>query len=128
MTLALCGFLLRVNDVDDCAFVLDAFFGHNESLLDLGLHKGLLQANFALLDAVLKGSEKHLTLHWHKRRPQTKLLAHAKGIDPGCSTDVRVALGTNMIKVLNLLGCGLGWNVPLLRRVIRIAAHENFDQ
>ena len=33
----------------------------------------------------------------------------------------------NMLKVLNLLGCGLGWNVPLLRRVIKTVANPNFE-
>lgn len=64
---------------------------------------------------------------WHKRKPQTKLLAHAKGVDPDCHADASTAIGTNLLKVLNLLGCGLGWNVALLRRVIKIVANQNFD-
>ena len=42
LTLALCGFLLRMNDVDDCAFILDELFKHNESMLDIAIHPGLL--------------------------------------------------------------------------------------
>ena len=82
---------------------------------------------YTLLDAVLKESEKQLIMPWHKRKPRTKLLAHIKGVDPDCDKDVPTALGINMLKVLNLLGCGLGWNVPLLRRVIKTVANPNFD-
>lgn len=68
---------------------------------------------------------------WHKRKPRTKLAGHVKGVDPDCNkelqVDVPTALGINMLKVLNLLGCSLGWNVPLLRRVIKTVANPNFD-
>jgi hypothetical protein len=45
-TLTLCAYLLRMNDIDDCALVLEEFCGHQERLLDLSIHAGLLQALF----------------------------------------------------------------------------------
>ena len=46
MTLTLCAYLLRMNDIDDCTLVLEEFCGHQERLLDLSIHAGLLQALF----------------------------------------------------------------------------------
>jgi hypothetical protein len=57
-----------------------------------------------------------------------KFAPHEKGIDPNISSDHSISASINLVKILNVLGCNLGHNVVILRRVLKLVSNLNLDK
>lgn len=106
--------LVQVNDLEDAALILDAMFDNDSRQIDLTISKNLLQALFALLDAVLIETDKI-----GSKKKGSSFVDHQKGVSIHDKASAMECLRENLPKVLKLLGVYLGHNIPLFRRVLK---------